>query len=250
MGYDFVLIFSYLKVGDFNKMSKKAMRIKLIIIIFIILLFISIAVFFIYINLKLHSQKVYTAQQLGITVILSDYDIDGDGIDDYTDILQGARQYIATKPRYESKYYAGGYPDDGCGVCTDVIWKAYQSAGYNLKGLVDDDIRNNLNAYSTIVTPEPNIDFRRVKTLKTFFDRNSNSLSTDFSNPEEWQAGDIVIFSNHIAVCSDKRNSDGIPFIIHHDGLGAREVNEIKNYTIIGHYRLVLQSSIEKGPTE
>jgi len=241
MGYDFELIFSYLKVGDLNKMSKKAMRIKLIIIIFIILLFISITVFFIYINLKLHSQKVYTAQQLGIPVILSDYDIDGDGIDDYTDILQGARQYIATKPRYESKYYAGGYPDDGCGVCTDVIWKAFQSAGYNLKGLVDDDIRNNLNAYSTIVTPEPNIDFRRVKTLKTFFDRNSNGLSTDFSNPEEWQAGDIVIFSNHIAICSDKRNSDGIPFIIHHDGLGAREVNEIKNYTIVGHYRLALQ---------
>jgi len=250
MGYDFELIFSHLKVGDLYKMSKKAMRIKLIILILIILLFISITVFFIYINAKLHSQKVYTAEQLGITVIISDSDIDGDGIDDYTDILQGARQYIATKPRYESKYYNGGYPDDGCGVCTDVIWKAYQSAGYNLKGMVDDDIRNNLNAYSTIVTPEPNIDFRRVKTLKTFFDRNSRSLSTDFSNPEEWQAGDIVIFLNHIAVCSDKRNSDGIPFIIHHDGLGAREVNEIKNYTIIGHYRLVLQSSIEKGPTE
>jgi len=231
-------------------MAEKAKRIKFIIILFILLFFILIIAFFVYIDPKLHSQKVYTAEELGITVVVSDYDVDGDGIDDYTDILQGARQYIATNPKYESKYYNGGYPDDGCGVCTDVIWKAYQSAGYNLKSMVDEDIRNNLNVYSTIVIPEPNIDFRRVKTLKIFLDRNAESLSTDLSNPDEWQAGDIVIFLNHIAICSDKRNSDGIPFIIHHDGLGAREVNEIENYTIVGHYRQVLLSSIEKYPTE
>ena len=231
-------------------MAEKAKRIKLIILLFILLFFILIITFFVYIDPKLYSQKVYTTEELGITVVVSDYDVDGDGIDDYTDILQGARQYIATNPKYESKYYNGGYPDDGCGVCTDVIWKAYQSAGYNLKSMVDEDIRNNLKVYSTIVIPEPNIDFRRVKTLKIFFDRNAESLSTDFSNPDEWQAGDIVIFLNHIAICSDKRNSDGIPFIIHHDGLGAREVNEIENYTIVGHYRQVLLSSIEKYPTE
>jgi len=231
-------------------MAEKAKRIKLIILLFILLFFILIITFFVYIDPKLYSQKVYTTEELGITVVVSDYDVDGDGIDDYTDILQGARQYIATNPKYESKYYNGGYPDDGCGVCTDVIWKAYQSAGYNLKSMVDEDIRNNLNVYSTIVIPEPNIDFRRVKTLKIFLDRNAESLSTDLSNPDEWQAGDIVIFLNHIAICSDKRNSDGIPFIIHHDGLGAREVNEIENYTIVGHYRQVLLSSIEKYPTE
>ena len=38
---------------------------------------------------------------------------------------------------YQSKYYAGGYPDDGLGVCTDVIWQALQAAGYDLKALVD-----------------------------------------------------------------------------------------------------------------
>ena len=231
-------------------MADKAKRRKFIMLLFMILLFILIAVFLIYINPLIQSQKVYTAEELGIAVIKSANDIDRNGIDDYTDILQGAREYIATKPRYESRYYNGGYPNDGYGVYTDVIWKAFQSAGYNLKGMVDEDIRNNLNANSTLVKPEPNIDFRRVKTLKTFFDRNAESLSTDFSNPQEWQAGDIVIFSNHIAICSDKRNSAGIPFIIHHDGSGAREVNEIKNYTIVGHYRYVILSSLEKSPTE
>jgi len=217
---------------------------KSIILLLIILLFISIGVFLIFINPRRHSQKVFTAEKLGITVILSSNDIDSDGIDDYTDILQGAREYIATKPRYESRYYNGGYPNDGYGVCTDVIWKAFQNAGYNLKEMVDKDIRNNLGEYSSIVTPEPNIDFRRVKTLKTFFDRNAESLSLDFSNPEDWQAGDVVIFSNHIAICSDKRNSEGIPFIIHHDGSGAREKNEIKNYTIVGHYRHIILTSV------
>ena len=55
---------------------------------------------------------------------LSQRDSDGDGIDDQTDILESARSYLATRPKYKSKYYAGGYPDDGYGVCTDVVIQA------------------------------------------------------------------------------------------------------------------------------
>lgn len=47
----------------------------------------------------------------------SQTDKDADGIDDQTDLLQGARTYIATQPRYKSKYYETGYPNDGYGVC-------------------------------------------------------------------------------------------------------------------------------------
>ena len=43
-------------------------------------------------------------------------DKDGDGIDDQADILQSALDYIAAKPKYKSKYYQTGYPDDGYGV--------------------------------------------------------------------------------------------------------------------------------------
>ena len=70
----------------------------------------------------------------------SQVDMDGDGIDDQTDILQGARDYIATRPVYQSKYYASGYPDDQYGVCTDVVARALLSAGYDLKELVRADI--------------------------------------------------------------------------------------------------------------
>ena len=52
----------------------------------------------------------YTAEDFGIEVIKSKTDKDGDGIDDYTDILLGARAEAERKPEYKSEYYAGGYP--------------------------------------------------------------------------------------------------------------------------------------------
>lgn len=192
---------------------------------------------FILLKPKMHSQKPYTAEELGIKVLISENDKDGDGADDYRDIGESARAYILTKPKYKSKYYNGGYPDDGYGVCTDVIWKAFQGAGYDLKEMVDKDIAENTKDYNTITTPDPNIDFRRVKNLNIFLERNASILTTDLDNPEEWQAGDIVVFPNHIAICSDIRNKEGIPFLIHHDSRGAREANDIMNYKIIGHYR-------------
>lgn len=184
-----------------------------------------------------NSKEVYYAKDFGMSDIISTNDGDADGIDDYTDIMLSARAYIATNPPYESKYYEGGYPTDEYGVCTDVIWKAFDGSGYNLKNMVDKDIAENLEAYTTIDEPDPNIDFRRVVNLKIFFDRKAISLPTDFDNPQDWQPGDIVVFESHIAICSDKRNQDGIPFIIHAGVKSAREKNEIRNYKIVGHYR-------------
>lgn len=100
---------------------------KLKIIFFMVTIFAVCAVIgFIKIQPYLHSQKEYSAEELGITELRSIHDKDNDGIDDYTDILLGARAYIETNPIYKSKYYEGGYPDDGHGVCTDVIWNALQ----------------------------------------------------------------------------------------------------------------------------
>jgi hypothetical protein len=183
-----------------------------------------------------NDQTAYSAKSFGIETLKSQGDMDKDGIDDYTDIWLSARAYIETKPKYKSKYYEDGYPNDGYGVCTDVIWQAFTGAGYNLKELIDEDIKENSNIYH-IDSIDPNIDFRRVKNLNVFFERNAISLPLNFLNPEEWQAGDIVVFTHHIAICSDTRNKSGIPFIIHHDSKGAREKNNIDDYKIIGHYR-------------
>ena len=168
-------------------------------------------------------------------------DADGDGVDDWTDVVLGARAYIATDPHYQSKYYAGGYPDDGLGVCTDVIWQAFQAAGYDLKALVDADIAACPEAYPHITTPDPNIDFRRVNTLDTFFRRHAQVLTCDLSDGQQWQPGDIVVFGDrvHIGLCSDRRNRQGIPFLIHHGNPidEAVERNDIPRMTVTGHFR-------------
>ncbi len=104
----------------------------------------------------------YTARQLGITQIQSPLDANGDGVDDYTDMLFGARDYIATKPYYKSAYYVGGYPNDGNGVCTDVIWQALKAAGYNLKDLVDRDILAAPSAYPNVDGAVEHDDMRKM----------------------------------------------------------------------------------------
>ncbi|MGN1266382.1 MAG: DUF1287 domain-containing protein [Dorea sp.] len=159
------------------------------------------------------------------------------------DILQSAKDYVNTKPKYKSKYYESGYPDDGYGVCTDVVAFAFLDTGYNLRDLVNKDIQMNPAEYG-IDEPDSNIDFRRVQNLKVYFSHTAQELTTDIYQIEEWQGGDIVIFSKHIGVVSDKRNKDGIPYVIHH-------VSEIQKYyeedilekradkgDISGHYRL------------
>lgn len=185
--------------------------------------------------IKLIPSKSYTASELGLTELCSPLDADGDKIDDWHDIMLGARTYIETDPSYKSRYYEGGYPDDGYGVCTDVVWQGFAAAGYDLKSLVDSHIAENPELYPD--EADPNIDFRRVKNLSIFFEQTAQSLTIDTSYPEEWQPGDIVVYENHIAICSDKRNKNGLPFIIHHGPLGAREADELESKDIIGHYR-------------
>jgi len=189
-------------------------------------------------SLVFYHKGPYTAEQLGIPVILSKSDSDGDGIDNYTDAVISARAYISTSPEYKSAYYAGGYPDDGCGVCTDVIWQALLGAGTDLKSLLDADVAGNTSEYPRVDVPDPNIDFRRVANLNVFFSRHAISLTTDKTRVGEWQAGDIVVFDGHIAICSDKRNRKGVPYIIHHSPLGAVEADDLYRYTVIAHYRL------------
>lgn len=184
--------------------------------------------------------RVRYARDFGFNDVKSPNDADGDGIDDYTDMLLGALEYIATKPEYESAYYAGGYPNDGKGVCTDVIWRAFAAAGYSLKDMVDKDIAEHPDLYMLEgERPDPNIDFRRVRNLNVFFDRYAEKLTAVMYSPSDWMPGDIVIFDGHIAICSDKRNSSGIPYIIHHGNAeqGAVEANDIGKLPIKAHYR-------------
>lgn len=100
-------------------------------------------------------------QYLGqISAFYSTVDADGDGVDDQTDVLDNALAYVDTRPKYRSRYYQTGYPDDGYGVCTDVVAFALKNAGYDLQALVDADIREHPQRYDIRQPGMPNIDFR------------------------------------------------------------------------------------------
>ena len=186
--------------------------------------------------------NTYDAEDFNIDRVVSEQDYDKDGIDDYTDILEGARKFVSQKPAYKSKYYKGGYPNDEYAVCTDVFWYALKNAGYSFKDMIDKDISLDKESYN-IDKVDSNIDFRRVKNIKVFLDKYTEKLTLDAEEIEKWQPGDIVVYKNHIAIISDKRNKDGEPYIIHHSGNLKYEENALTKRNIIGHYRFILSEN-------
>ncbi len=180
----------------------------------------------------------YTNEDFDIPTYISAWDQDQDGYDDQTDILLSARSYLDQKPKYQSKYYAGGYPDDGYGVCTDVVAAAFLGAGYDLRERVHQDILARPEDYSIEIV-DPNIDYRRVRNLNVYFSAHAISLTTDVSAIAEWQGGDIVVFPEHIGIVSDRRNRRGIPLVLHHAHPFQVHYEEdiLEQRDVIAHYR-------------
>ena len=209
------------------------MKKKITIITTLIIVILIIIVLYALYHLNYIPHKKYTNKDFNIMTYKSKIDKDNDGIDDQTDILNNARAYIKTKPKYKSKYYTTGYPDDEYGVCTDVVAFALKDAGYDLMVLVNEDIKENKDLYK--------IDIRRVQNLKIYLDNNAISLTTDINKIDKWQGGDIIVFKKHIGIVSDNRNKKGISFIIHHANPYQRYYEEdILEYRddIVGHYRI------------
>ena len=166
-------------------------------------------------------------------------DRDGDGMNDLDDIVQGARRELAARPMYKDAYYAGGYPPEDEGVCTDTIWRALAEAGYDLKGMMDRDIKNFPGRYPRVVgRPEPNIDFRRVPNQEAFFKKHADILTTEIipwdpENLKQWQGGDIVVYGpplDHVGIVSDRRRADGVPLLIHNAGPHTREDDRLTTW--------------------
>lgn len=174
-------------------------------------------------------------------------DKDGDGILDLDDIVEGARLDVANQSKYKNAYYAGGYPPDDEGVCTDLVWRALRNAGYDLKSMIDSDIAANEDKYPRVTEGhDPNIDFRRVPNLTVFFERFGTVLTKqiivgDVENLREWQGGDLVMIENpqHVGIISDKRNPEGVPYVIHNMGPIPREEDCLEQWSekITGHFR-------------
>ena len=166
----------------------------------------------------------------------SPVDFDRDSVDDYADLLRGAKAEASYAPQYD------GPPQDR-GACTDTVWRSFASAGYSLKAMVDRDIARDPDAYRQVApTPDPNIDFRRVGVLSVFFGRYATKLTCEVDDRAAWQAGDIVVFGDreHIGIVSNVRDAAGRPFIIHNMGQPWREEDYLAYpwaMKVTGHYR-------------
>lgn len=177
----------------------------------------------------------------------SKVDKNENGTADPIDIVNSARKEAKQKTIYIDAYYTGGYPPEGEGVCTDVIWRGFKGINVSIKDLIDKDIEENMAEYKGVLgKQDSNIDFRRVVNQDVFFKRNCILLTTEFkendiNNLKEWQPGDIIVFIEgyeHIGIISDKRDEEGIPYVIHNSHPSASEVKlSWFHNPIHGHYR-------------
>ena len=118
-------------------------------------------------------------QKCEVPLEISTHDQNKNGIPDALDLVAGARQEVARHTLYDARYYKGGYPPEGWGSCTDLVWRAFRQAGYNLKDMVDRDIAEDPSVYGVAGEhPDPNIDFRRAANLDVFFSRHALVLTT------------------------------------------------------------------------
>jgi uncharacterized protein YijF (DUF1287 family) len=137
--------------------------------------------------------------------------------------------WVVTKYDYSNGYYSNGwFPPDDTGVCSDVIWRAYQNMWSNFISLFQKDITKNPELYSK--NQDQNINYRRVKELYIYFSRNWTRLTNKLTpnDPEnliQWQTGDIVTFSEswdknlwHIGIISGIRRKDGVPYMLDNHG--------------------------------
>ncbi len=194
-------------------------------------------------------------QRIAISELFVNTDQDRDGVDDLHDILEGAKKQVGKTKFYQDGYYQEGYPPENTGVCTDVIWRSFKNAGFDLKKMLDEDIKQNLARYPRVNgKPDPNIDFRRVTNLIPFFQEYGQSLTIeikpwDTENLYQWQGGDIVIWGKsssvkmHVGIISNQRKRNGVPYVIHNYGSGTRENDFLLRWPapIIHHFRFPKQ---------
>ena len=165
-------------------------------------------------------------------------------------IASEVRSQIGKTTSYDPSYVGLSYPGGDVplekGVCTDVVIRALRGAvNLDLQKLVHEDMKIEFSAYPNIwglKKPDPNIDHRRVPNLKTYFNRRGFSLPVT-RRADDYLAGDLVTCTvgrnlAHIMIVSDKKTSDGVPFVIHNIGSGTKEEDRLFEFPITGHYRV------------
>lgn len=187
--------------------------------------------------------RQYIPDEFNIPYLSSGADYNKNRIDDAKEILQGAKDYMGSNPRYADIASCSENNCPNAGTNGDVVVMGLKYAGYNLKEYINQDIEKNPSVYEGYAKGD-NVSYRDPAVQSIFFSRYAISLTTDMYDRNEWQAGDIIFFEkNHCAIVADKVNENGVRFIIHHfwgyQGGWFQDVLEIGAWgKIIGHYRI------------
>ena len=160
-------------------------------------------------------------------------------------VFQGAFAQLAHPASYDGGYYSIKYPNGDVaadrGACADVVVRALRNTGIDLQRAIHEDAAS--GAYPRIQKPDANIDHRRVLNQEVWLKRHGTVLTTEISTRtlDEWQPGDIVSWRlpsdlTHIGIVSDRKRTDGVPFVIHNIGTTAEE-DALTRWKIAGHFR-------------
>ena len=149
-------------------------------------------------------------------------------------------------PSYAQLDYPNGDVPRERGVCSDVIVRAFRSAGVDLQKEVHEDMSRHFGAYPDkwgARKPDSNIDHRRVPNLMTLFERRAKAVPIS-KKPSDYFPGDVVAWEldNHLlhiglvtdAVAGSTQNY----LVVHNIGAGAKIEDVLMRWKIIGHYRM------------
>ena len=164
-------------------------------------------------------------------------------------LVAAARRQVGVTLSYDPAYsilrFPNGDVDRAKGVCTDVVIRAFRDAlGLDLQALVNADMRANFGAYPKnwkLGRPDRNIDHRRVPNLATFWRRQGAALPVT-DDPADWRPGDIftqIVGGRmpHTGIVSDRKDTTGVPLVLHNIGGGTREEDALFDHKLTGHFR-------------
>ena len=166
-------------------------------------------------------------------------------------LVAAANARASVHVRYDGSYvrivYPGGDVPSNTGACTYEIIRIYRSVGIDLQKEVHEDIARNFSAYPTRrmwgrMSPDANIDHRRVPNLMTYFERQHASQPIT-QRAEDYLPGDVVAWDlgrglTHIGMVVDgKALLSGRHKVLHNIGNGPQIEDVLFDWKIIGHYR-------------
>jgi uncharacterized protein len=147
-------------------------------------------------------------------------------------------------PSYQKIEYPNGDVPIETGVCSDVIVRAFRSAGIDLQKDLHEDMKSNFSVYPTrwgLKSPDTNIDHRRVPNLQTYFTRKAKSLATA-DGSETFLPGDIITWDlgggvDHIGMVVNVWYKPTQRYLVVHNMGAARMEDVLFAWKITGHYR-------------